>query len=185
MKAEKQSSISYRVALGGIVSAFCLAGMFLTGVFPLLYLVLPMLSGVLLLIVVMEVGTTWAWLTYLAVGMLSLFVTFDKEAALIFILFFGCYPILHRYLNMIPLRAVRLIIKLVIFNAAMLVYFYLTVYVFGLQELMESLEEYGRYGGMILLVILNPFFLMYDISLDGLCDVYRRVLKPRITAKKK
>ena len=36
--------ISYRVALGGIVSAFCLMGMFLTGVFPLLYLVLPMLA---------------------------------------------------------------------------------------------------------------------------------------------
>ena len=81
-------NISYRVALGGIVSSFCLMAMFLTGVFPVLYLVLPMIAGILMLIVVTEVSIPWALLTYLAVGLLSLFVTYDKEAALVFILFF-------------------------------------------------------------------------------------------------
>ncbi len=176
--------ISYRVALGGIVSAFCLMCMFLTGVFPLLYLVLPMISGLLLLIVVEEVGTHWAWLTYAAVGLLSLFVTFDKEAALIFIMFFGCYPILTLYLNCIRPKGIRLLIKLVLFNMCMVLYFYLNVYVFGLKDLLEAFEDWGRYGGAILLVLLNPFFLMYDHSLPGLLMLYRLRLKPRILGKK-
>lgn len=176
--------ISYRVALGGIVSAFCLMGMFLTGVFPLLYLVLPMLSGLLLLIIVEEVGTQWAWLTYTAVGLLSVFVTFDKEAALIFIMFFGCYPILTLYLNRIKSKGIQLLTKLLLFNVCMVTYFYLNVYIFGLTDLLEAFEDWGKYGGVILLVVLNPFFLMYDHSLPGLLQLYRMRLKPRILGKK-
>ncbi len=175
--------ISYRVALGGIVSSFCLLAMFLTGVFPILYLVFPMLAGVLLLIVVMEVNTQWACLTYAAVGFLSLFITYDKEAAMIFILFFGHYPILHKYLNLLPTKFLRLLVKLLIFNGCMVAYFYLNVYLFGLKDLLEALEDFGRYGGLVLLVLLNPFFLMYDKSLDGLCDLYKQNLKPRILGK--
>ena len=177
--------ISYRVALGGIISAFCLMGMFLTGVFPLLYLVLPMLAGLLLLIVVEEVGPQWAWLTYAAVGLLSLFVTFDKEAALIFIMFFGSYPILTLYFNKIPSNWLRLLLKLLFFNVCMVLYYQITIHVLGLTELMESLEDWGKYGGAILLAILNPFFLCYDVSLTNMMVLYRKWLKPRILGRKK
>lgn len=177
--------ISYRVALGGIVAAFCLAAMFLTGVFPLLYLVLPMLSGVLLLIIVSEVGTQWAWVTYVTVSLLSLFVTYDKEAALIFIMFFGCYPIFQKYLNRIRPRFLRILLKLLLFNATMILYFRINVYVLGLTDLLEAFEDFGRYGAQIMLLILNPFFLMYDHSLTGLMQVYTTILKPRIMGKKR
>ena len=72
--------ISYKVALGGIVSALCLVTMFLAGILPALYLLLPMIAGVLLMIIAAEVSTGWALLTYVSVSLLSLFVTFDKEA---------------------------------------------------------------------------------------------------------
>ena len=179
-----QNNISYRVALGGIVSAFCLMSMFLTGVFPLLYLVLPMISGVLLLIVVMEVSLQWAWVTYIAVGLLSLFVTYDKEAALIFILFFGSYPLFRNYLQKISPRSVQIVINLLIFNISMIIYFYTNIYLLGAEELLEEFQEYGKHAGKIILLILNPFFLMYDISLDNLSEVYLKVLKPRIMGRK-
>lgn len=180
---QTQQKLSYRVALGGIVSSFCLLSMFLTGVFPLLYLVLPMIAGVLLLIVVMETGIEWGWLTYCAVGLLSLFVTYDKEAALIFIMFFGSYPLIKYYLKKIKAKPVQLILKLLLFNLSMILYFYLNSYLFGMQELLEELQDYGKHAGKIMLILLNPFFLMYDSSLDGLCEVYTRMLKPRITGK--
>ena len=80
--------ISYRVALGGIVSALCLVSMFLAGVLPALYLVLPMIAGMLLMIIAAEVGKRWALMTYISVSLLSMIITFDKEAALIFIMLF-------------------------------------------------------------------------------------------------
>ncbi len=178
-----QNHVSYRVALGGIVSAFCLMSMFLTGVFPLLYLVLPMISGVLLIIIVTEVGISWAWVTYIAISLLSLFVTYDKEAALIFILFFGSYPIFRNYLTNLKAKPLCILIKLLLFNISMIIYFYLTVYLLGAQELLEEFQQYGKHAGKIILLILNPFFLMYDTSLDGLTDVYTKILKPRMMGK--
>ena len=73
--------ISYRVALGGIITALCLFLMFLTGVMPLLYLALPMVAGALLLIIVEEIGSGWAVLTYAAVSLLSVFVTLPHPPA--------------------------------------------------------------------------------------------------------
>ena len=57
--------ISYRVALGGIVSALCLVTMFLAGVIPALYLLLPGIAGILLMIIAVEVNIPWAFLTYM------------------------------------------------------------------------------------------------------------------------
>ena len=57
-------SISYRVALGGIIASLCLLAMFLTGVIPIFYILLPMIAGLLLSIMVTETGTRWALLTY-------------------------------------------------------------------------------------------------------------------------
>ena len=41
---ESSQSLSYHIALGGIIAALCIACMFLTGVFPMFYLILPMLA---------------------------------------------------------------------------------------------------------------------------------------------
>ena len=87
--------VSYRVALGGIVSALCLVTMFLAGVIPALYILLPMIAGALMMIISVEVSSAWALLTYISVSFLSMIVTFDKEAALIFIMLFGHYPIVR------------------------------------------------------------------------------------------
>ena len=183
--SERLERISYRVALGGIVAAFCLVGMFLTGVFPLLYLVFPMVAGLLLLIIVEEVGTQWAWMTYVTVSVLSLFVTYDKEAALIFIMFFGCFPIYQQFLNRIRPKFLCILVKLLIFNVTMVLYFRINVYVLGLEDLLEAIEDFGKYGGAVMLAMINPFFLMYDYSISGMCRVYREILKPRIMGRKR
>lgn len=176
--------ISYRVALGGIVSALCLVTMFLAGILPALYLLLPMIAGILLMIIAVEVNTAWALLTYISVSLLSMFITFDKEAALIFIMFFGHYPILRFYITKIHLTSLRIIIKLVLFNACVLAYFYVTVYLFGLDEILEEFDDFGRYGGYIMLGISNIVFILYDINLDNLYKIYKKRLLPKFRKKK-
>ena len=176
--------ISYRVALGGIVSALCLVTMFLAGVIPALYLVLPMVAGVLMMIIAEEVSKGWAWLTYISVGLLSLFVTFDKEAALIFIMLFGHYPIVRMYLGRIPLRALRAAVKLIVFNACVLAYFYITVYIFGLDQMLDEMGDFGRYGGYIMLVLVNIVFWLYDLNLDSVHSIYKKRLAPKFKKKR-
>lgn len=175
--------ISYRVALGGIVSALCLVTMFLSGIIPVLYIVLPMIAGVLMMIIAMEVNTKWALLTYIAVSLLSLFITFDKEAALIFILFFGHYPILRFYLQKIKKPYMRAPVKFAVFNACIIGYFYITVYLMGLKQLLEELGEFGKYGGIIMLAIVNLIFAMYDYNLEICHILYRKKIMPKFRRK--
>ena len=176
--------ISYRVALGGIVSALCLVTMFLAGVLPALYLLLPGIAGILLMIIAVEVSTGWAFLTYLAVSLLSVFVTFDKEAALIFIMFFGHYPILRFYIEKIPLRLIKLLIKLAVFNVCIIAYFYITVYIFGLDDILEEFDDMGRYGAYIMLGICNLVFLVYDLDLVIMYKLYRKRIMPKFRKKR-
>ena len=176
--------ISYRVALGGIVSALCLVTMFLAGVMPALYLLLPGIAGILLMIIAVEVSKGWAFLTYIAVGLLSLFITFDKEAALIFIMFFGHYPILRFYIQKIPLKAVRLAVKLILFNVCIMAYFYVTVYILGIKEMLEEFDDIGKYGGYIMLGISDLVFLFYDFDLDFMYALYCKRLMPKFRKKR-
>lgn len=176
--------ISYRVALGGIVSALCLVAMFLAGVMPALYLLLPMVAGVLLMIIAVEVNKGWAFLTYISVSILSLFITFDKEAALIFILFFGHYPILRMFIQKIKPAIVRRIVKFAIFNLCVMVYFYTTVYIFGLDEMLDEFDDFGRYGGYIMLGLANFVFLLYDVNLDLAYRMYKIRIMPKFRKKR-
>lgn len=176
--------ISYRVALGGIVAALCLVTMFLAGVLPALYIVLPMIAGVLLMIISEEVSRSWAFLTYIAVGLLSMFITFDKEAALLFIMLFGHYPILRLYISKIPSKLIRGIIKLAIFNICVIGYFYVTVYIFGLSQMVEEFGEYGKYGAYIMLGMANVVLIMYDVSLDGAYNIYKTRFAPKFKRKR-
>ena len=176
--------ISYRVALGGIVSALCLVTMFLAGVIPALYLLLPGIAGILLMIIAVEVNIPWAFLTYLAVSLLSLIITFDKEAALIFIMFFGHYPIVRFYIQKIPLRLIRLAVKLILFNICIIGYFYVTVYIFGLDEMLDEFSDFGRYGAYIMLGLTNFIFLVYDLDLDVMYKLYKKRLLPRFKRKR-
>ena len=176
--------ISYRVALGGIVSALCLVVMFLAGVMPALYLLLPMIAGILLMIIAVEVNKGWAFLTYLSVSLLSLFITFDKEAALIFILFFGHYPILRLFIQKIRPGILRRTVKFILFNVCVLAYFYTTVFIFGVDGMLEEFDELGKYGGYIMLGLANFVFLLYDVNLDFTYKLYRERVMPKFRKKK-
>ncbi|MBR4626386.1 MAG: hypothetical protein IKO47_01530 [Ruminococcus sp.] len=176
--------VSYRVALGGIVAALCLVTMFLAGVVPALYIVLPMIAGVLMMIIAEEVSKSWAFLTYIAVSILSMFITFDKEAALLFIMLFGHYPILRLYITKIPLKLLRCAVKLAVFNICVIGYFYVTVYIFGLDQMVDEFGEYGKYGAYIMLGMANCVLIMYDVSLEGAYVMYRRRLAPKFKRKR-
>jgi len=176
--------VSYRVALGGIVSALCLISMFIAGIVPALYLLLPMASGVLLMIIASEVSIQWAFLTYISVSILSLFITADKEASLVFIMLFGHYPIIRFYVQKIKISLLRFIVKFVIFNFCAISFFFVTVYLFGVEQMLDSMEEIGKYGKPVMLCAVNIIFVLYDLNLQAIYEIYRHRFMKRLKRKK-
>jgi hypothetical protein len=174
---------SYRVALGGIITSLCLMAMFLAGIMPILYIVFPMIAGVLMMIMSIEVNTKWALLTYLSVSLLSMIITFDKESALIFVMFFGHYPILRTYIEKLKSAFLRNLIRIVLFNLCIIAYFYVTVYIFGLSEILEEQKDLGKYGAWIMLVVSDIIFLLYDYNLSLCYSIYKMKIMPKFGRK--
>ena len=83
-----------KTALCGMVSALSLALMMFEGLVQVASIAMPALAGCLLIPIVAEAGLKWAFGSYGATAALCLLLTPDKEAALIYLLFFGDYPAL-------------------------------------------------------------------------------------------
>ena len=75
---------SSKAALGGIVSALAVIAMLVTYLSPLLVYTAPPLAGILLILIVNEIGYRWAFGTYVSISLLSVFLIADKESAVFY-----------------------------------------------------------------------------------------------------
>ena len=162
--------------MGGMSAALCLAVMLTTALMPFATYALPALAGVLLVPVAMELGIKTGWVSYVAVAILSLLIVPDREAALMFIAFFGYYPMLKLKTDRIKRRILRWTLKLAIFNAAMILSYGAVIYVFGLTFL---LDEFAGGFGWILLAIGNICFPVYELAVNNMYRFY--ILRVRKT----
>ena len=181
MKNEKKMRKSTQVALGGLASSLCLVLMFMTGLFPFATYALPAMAGIILIIIVIENGPSTAWLVYAAVSMLSMFVVPDKEAALIFIAFFGYYPILKQAIEKnIKFKPFQIILKFLTFNTAIITMYTILIKFIGASEAIAEMGALGTAGAILLLVLGNITFVIYDFALTLLITVYFKVLRKKI-----
>ena len=174
---EKRMNRASKTAVGGIVTAISVATMFLTAVIPFLTYILPIAAALLLSIVTRELGRGWAAGVYLAVGTLGMLVVADKEAALMYIAFFGYYPLIKDTLDRLP-RIVRILLKLIIFNASVTAAYFVIIKLFGMDS--KEFNELGRFTVPVLLVLGNIVFVLFDRMLGTLCVLYDKRLKSRI-----
>ncbi len=171
--------LSFKVSLGGIVTAVCLMLMFVTGFMPLLIYTIPAVAGVLMIAIVIEISAAWAFVTYISVGLLSLLITPDKEAVILFIFFLGYYPILKSIIEKIKPVALEWIIKLILFNGAIISAYYVIINVFGIVDLLEEFADFGQYAIPILLLGVNFVFVIYDIALSRMISSYVHWFRPK------
>ena len=169
MKIQRTSPAA-PAAFCGMAVALETALMFLTGLMPTATYSLPALAGLVGIVIVVELGVKWAWPVYGAASILSALIAPDKEAAALYVLFFGCYPILKAIVERRWRRWTQWICKLLIFNAAAVLYYFIATRVLGVPE--ESFWTFGILLPAVLLVAGNLVFLLYDYVVSGLVRVY-------------
>ena len=181
----RNTKTSYKVALGGVVSALCLTLMFLTGVFPLLSMAIPIYAGALMIIVSTEVNTSWAFAAYFAVALLSLFLTPDKEATTLFIMFFGYYPIISPKIEKIHSKLLKTLCKFGIFNASMVIWYRLIILIMGVYDFFGEFSFLGEYAVVGVMVFINLVFILYDYTIQMIEKVYIKWFRPTYFGKGK
>ena len=83
---------SVKAAFCGMAAALSVALMFAGSLFYIFAYAIPMLLGIIVLMINKTFGRGVAFYVYLAVSVLSMLFVPDKEAVLMYALFFGYYP---------------------------------------------------------------------------------------------
>lgn len=174
---------SQQVALGGVATGICVVLMFLTGMIPFSYYALPAMAGLVLIAVKEENGMKTALIVFAAVSLLSLFVVPVKEAALLFVAFFGYYPIVRDSLSRLRPNFLSVIVKFAVFNAAVVVAYWVIIHVFGISEILEDFGDFGKYSVLVLLALGNVFFVIYDFAIRNITLAYRNWFRPKFLKK--
>ena len=153
-----KNRMSFRVAFCGILAALMTVIMLVGPLIPTMTYVAPAAAGVFLIPVVWEFGGKAGGLLYAAVALLAFFLAPDKEAALCFVLLF----------------------KLALFNAALLAIYALLLFVFVMPDLQQEAQSWTALLLVAFFVLGNVSFLLYDVVLGRIADLYVRRLRPKL-----
>ncbi len=169
---------SGRVALAGIVCALSFIAMLLT-VIPVTEIALPAIAGALLILLVIELGVKWGFLGYVVVAILSLLMAPSIESRVLFVLFFGYYPVLKALLERIPFRFVGWLLKFLVFNATAIGGYLLLMRVLLVVDPADFVL-FGVFLPGVFLLAGNVVFLLYDIGLTRWISLYLHFWRPRL-----
>lgn len=165
-----------KITFCGIIAALSAVFMLLY-YFPYLTYAVPAVAGLLIMITVIEAGYKWALGAYIAASVL-VFLFAEPEGKLLYICFFGYYPILKAVFDRRKSRALEWILKLAVFNAAIITVYFVLARAFGVS--VEEFGEFGKYSEYIFLLLGNAVFVFYDIAVSRMAAVYMNMLHPRV-----
>ena len=168
------------VALGGIFSALAVVVMLMGGYIPIGTFAAPIFAGICLLPIAMDIGQKWALLCYLAVSVISAMLVPDQELVLFFIVLLGYYPVLQPQLAKIKARALRIMVKLVLFNLAVAAVYSILLFLFASPALQQELAQNSVVFWAFLLVLANITFVLYDLLLDKARIIYVCRIRSRL-----
>ncbi len=165
-----------KITFCAIMSALA-AVIMLVAYFPYFTYAVPAMAGLCVMAVVIEFGIKWSILTYISSAFLA-FLFAETESKLIYIAFFGFYPILKCIIEKINKPIFEWIIKFLIFNLCIIALY--NVFSELLMFDMSEFGEFAKYGVIGLLALANVVFVVYDIALSRLAQYYLFKIHPKV-----
>lgn len=172
---KKTKRITFCAMMAALSAAFMLVSYF-----PYLTYAIPALSGLFIMVAVIEYGAKWGIFSYLA-SAFPVFLLAELESKLLYLCFFGFYPIIKAITEKIKKFYLEWLIKFLFFNISVVSVYFLFSGVLGVS--LEDFGIFGKYGAFIFLGMGNGVFVLYDIAVSRMSMFYFCVIKPRIKFK--
>lgn len=169
--ANKTKLTTRRITACAVCAALGIVIMTLGSIVEVLDLSTAALASMLLIFAVIEIGGPWPWLTYAATGLLSLLLPL-KTAAIFYILA-GYYPLVKEKLERIRSRVLTWIIKLLGFNAVLIICYIIVKHILLLPDTFDGLS-------WLAIPIANITFILYDIALTRIISYYILILRHKL-----
>ena len=164
------------IAYSGVATALSVVMLFLGSIFWVLGYTMPLVASLVMIILLDSISQKSALLTFISTSIISFILLNDKECVLLYVLFFGYYPLIRDKLNDIKPKFLSYLLKFVSFNAAMILTQILCVYVFGI----PFDDMLGKWGIVVFALCLNLVFIVFDKLYTLLLRLYRIKLKKKV-----
>lgn len=168
---KKTKKITFCAMMSALACVFML-----TSYFPYLTYAIPAISGLFIMVNVIEFGYKWGFISYFA-SAFPVFLLAETESKLMYVCFFGFYPIIKAITEKMNKPIFEWIIKFAVFNGGVLAVYLLLSGVFGIS--LEDFGVLGKYGAYILLALGNAVFVLYDIAVSRMAMFYLVIIKPK------
>lgn len=145
--------------------------------FDILSISVAAMASLIIMVCVMELSRGWALGVWAATSIIGFLVVPNKEGVLLYIAFFGYYPILKGIIeSKIKNRILEYVIKLTIYNAAVFAAEYILFKVMNipLTEFLDVKEGswLAQHIMPILFVAVNVLFFMLDYLYTAFATLY-------------
>ncbi len=166
MRNRRSDRSASRVALGGVLAALSLLLLYISAVMPTGALGMVAVAGLVPAAAVVSGGLATGFLCYAAAGLLGLFLLPNKGCAVLYLLFFGLYPMVKSLIERLRRLGAEYALKLVFFNAVLAV----TLVCFSgllfpmLPAFLQSVLPVFAAGNLV--------FLLYDYGFSKLITFY-------------
>lgn len=165
-----------KITLSAMIVALSVIFMLLS-FFPHLTYAIPAVTGLFMMVLVIEIGCKWAVLAYASASFL-IFLLAEPESKLLYICLFGYYPILKSVIEKINKPIFEWVLKLFTFNISVILVYFILSKLFNIS--LEDFKALGKYGAYIFLIAGNAVFVLYDIAVSRMAAMYYNLLHPRI-----
>ena len=168
---------SIKIAMCSVMTALSVALLFLGGIMFAFGYIMPIVTSAFMIILKKTLSSSSAAITYVSTSILSMILVPDKECVLMYILFFGYYPLIYHALEKVRIKPVRCFIKLVVFNASQLLVQLMLVYIFHIPFLDEG---EGKVFNVLFAILMNVLFAVYDFAIKAFWRIYVEKIEKRI-----
>ncbi len=170
----KKNPLSARlVALTAVLAALSLVFLYVSCMVPTGRMGVVAVAGLLPAAAVVSAGPAAGALCYAGTGLLALILLPDKGNALLYLLFFGVYPLVKYAVERLRRLPLELVLKLAFFNAAF------SLFWFALRAVFLAALPVGDWATWLLYLGGNAVFLVYDFGFTKLIGFYiARIDKP-------
>lgn len=157
-----------KVVFCGLMAAVATVIM-LVAYFPYLTYAVPAVASLAIMVCLIELGVKWSFMAYLA-SILPIFLFCENESKLLYIVFFGFYPVIKVLIERVSSRAIEWVIKLVVFNAIIISTYFVVSNLLGVR--IDEISFVGGYTIAVLLFLGNIVFVLYDICIERMAALY-------------
>lgn len=166
-----------KLAVCSISTAVSVVLMFFGGISFVLTYAMPMIVGLFMIMLCETFNKSTAVITYTATSLLSFILVSDKECFLMYVMFFGYYPIVRYSIEKLKNKPIKMILKLCIFNISLILCQLALIYVFNIPFLEEG---EGKIFIIVFAVLMNFLFVLYERLLISLTILYKKKIEKRI-----